>query len=193
VNKHRPLTEEEKETLLRVARTAIEEQLQNPPDQPPELDQLPARLQANGASFVTLTLNEQLHGCIGSLQARRPLAHDVHQNALAAAFRDPRFRPLQKQEVDLIVIEVSVLSAPEPLAYADAEDLVQKLRPHVDGVVLKKGLHRATFLPQVWEKLPRPEEFLAHLCYKAGLPPNAWQQPDIEINTYQVTKFTEAD
>ncbi len=193
MNKHRPLTEEEKETLLRVARTAIEEQLQNPPDQPPELDQLPARLQANGASFVTLTLNEQLHGCIGSLQARRPLAHDVHQNALAAAFRDPRFRPLQKQEVDLIVIEVSVLSAPEPLAYADAEDLVQKLRPHVDGVVLKKGLHRATFLPQVWEKLPRPEEFLAHLCYKAGLPPNAWQQPDIEINTYQVTKFTEAD
>lgn len=193
MNKHRPLTEEEKETLLRVARTAIEEQLQNPPDQPPELDQLPARLQANGASFVTLTLNEQLHGCIGSLQARRPLAHDVHQNALAAAFRDPRFRPLQKQEVDLIVIEVSVLSAPEPLAYADAEDLVQKLRPHVDGVVLKKRLHRATFLPQVWEKLPRPEEFLAHLCYKAGLPPNAWQQPDIEINTYQVTKFTEAD
>lgn len=193
MNKHRPLTEEEKETLLRVARTAIEEQLQNPPDQPPELDQLPARLQANGASFVTLTLNEQLHGCIGSLQARRPLAHDVHQNALAAAFRDPRFRPLQKQEVDLIVIEVSVLSAPEPLAYTDAEDLVQKLRPHVDGVVLKKGLHRATFLPQVWEKLPRPEEFLAHLCYKAGLPPNAWQQPDIEINTYQVTKFTEAD
>ena len=193
MNKHRPLTEEEKETLLRVARTAIEEQLQNPPDQPPELDQLPARLQANGASFVTLTLNEQLHGCIGSLQARRPLAHDVHQNALAAAFRDPRFRPLQKQEVYLIVIEVSVLSAPEPLAYTDAEDLVQKLRPHVDGVVLKKGLHRATFLPQVWEKLPRPEEFLAHLCYKAGLPPNAWQQPDIEINTYQVTKFTEAD
>ena len=189
MSQHRPLNEEEKKTLLRLARKALSNQLSDPPAKPPNLDDMPARLRADGASFVTLTQNEQLRGCIGSLRAQRPLAHDVHHNALAAAFQDPRFPSLRKPELEHITIEVSVLSKPEPLQYADAHDLLQKLRPHVDGIVLKRGMHRATFLPQVWEKLPQPETFLANLCYKAGLPPDAWRQPDVEIDTYQVDKF----
>ncbi len=191
MNQHRPLNEEEKQTLLRLARNAIEDRLENPPSRPPALADLSPRLRLEGASFVTLTKRGQLRGCIGSLQAQRPLAHDVHHNARAAAFQDPRFPPVRQAELEALTVEVSVLSAPEPLTYDNATDLLQKLRPHVDGVVLKRGGRRATFLPQVWEKLPQPQEFLANLCYKAGLPPDAWRQPDVQIDTYQVDKFKE--
>jgi len=149
-------------------------------------------LEAQGAAFVTLhTRSGALRGCIGSLVARRPLIEDVRGNALAAAFEDPRFPALKAAELPDIVVEVSVLTAPEPLPYNDAEDLVRKLTPHVDGVTIERGWHRATFLPQVWDQLPIPEEFLGHLCYKAGLFATAWRSGDLKVSTYRVQEFEE--
>ena len=189
------LTQEERDFLLTLARETIERAARVPAhDAEPVLDNSPTeRLKKPGASFVTLhTRNGALRGCIGSLVARRSLLKDIHANALAAAFHDPRFPPVTPEELDNLVVEVSVLSNPQPLDYKGPADLVKKLRPQVDGVVLKKGVHRATFLPQVWEQLPSAEIFLAHLCQKAGLPPNAWRAGDLEISTYQVEKFEES-
>lgn len=147
--------------------------------------------QKPGASFVTLKINHQLRGCIGSLQAVEALVENVRQNAINAAFHDPRFRSLSAKEARLMDVEVSVLSHPEPLAYKDSADLLTKLHPHKDGVVIRSGARSATFLPQVWEQLPRKEEFLSHLCRKAALPADAWQSGDLEVLTYQVTYFEE--
>ncbi len=149
-------------------------------------------LQACCGTFVTLKQHNQLRGCIGSLSATAPIVSGVRDNALNAAFHDPRFSPLKKKELDTVHIEVSVLSEPETLGYADADDLVAKLRPGVDGVIIKKGYASATFLPQVWEQLPRPESFLAHLCMKAGLPADQWRAGDLEVLIYQVQYFEEA-
>ena len=185
------LTHEEGMYLVALARHTIEEALGRRPQMP--LGAPPsARLQEPGASFVTLhTRSGALRGCIGSLIAYRPLLEDVKANALAAAFEDPRFPPLVASELDDIVVEVSVLTSPQPLSYVDAEDLVRKLRPFVDGVIIERGWHRATFLPQVWEQLPTPEEFLTQLCYKAGLPGRAWREGDLKVSVYQVQKFEE--
>jgi AmmeMemoRadiSam system protein A len=183
------LNEKEQSILLDLAHEAIRARLEGEILAPPALNTLSPTLREDGASFVTLTLRGQLRGCIGSLTPRRPLAVDVQENAVAAAFRDPRFPPLTEAEFDQIRVELSVLSQPEPLAYEGPDDLIRTLRPGVDGVVLRRGWNRATFLPQVWEQLPQPEEFLGHLCYKAGLPVDAWQWPDVEIETYQVQKF----
>ncbi|MFP4344082.1 MAG: AmmeMemoRadiSam system protein A [Anaerolineales bacterium] len=188
-----PFTESEREKLLQIARDALQERLGNRRPQQLDLEALPDRLRQDGASFVTLTQQGQLRGCIGSLTAYRPLVVDVQENAVAAAFRDPRFPPLTAPELEKIRVEVSVLSKPQPLEHAGPEDLLSRLRPNVDGVVLERGWNRATFLPQVWEQLPQTEEFLSHLCYKAGLPSNAWQWPDVEISTYQVEKFKEPE
>lgn len=185
------LTAEERQILLTLAREAIREALSDAAAPELALEQLPPRLQAKGAAFVTLTLDGQLRGCIGSLQAHRPLAADVQRHAVDAAFDDPRFPPLMDSEFPTLRIEISVLSEPQPVAYTDPQDLLQKLRPGVDGVVLERGWNRATFLPQVWEQLPEPEQFLGHLCQKAGLPANAWRWPDIKISLYQVEKFME--
>ncbi len=183
------LTTAERKTLLQIARRAISQQARGESVPALELESLTPRLQETGASFVTLTLAGRLRGCIGSLTGRRPLAQDVQANALAAAFRDPRFPPLRAGELAALTMEISVLSAPQPLAYDGSPELIAKLRPGIDGVVLQRGMRRATFLPQVWEQLREPQEFLAHLCVKAGLPSNAWRQPGIEISIYQVEKF----
>ena len=178
--------------LLELARSAIEKELTGSTSLAVSLEDAPPALRADGASFVTLHQRSgALRGCIGSLVARRSLIEDVQANAKAAAFQDPRFPPLQEEELDDVVIEVSVLSAPAPLAYDGPEELIEKLRPNVDGVVLERGWHRATFLPQVWEQLPEPEKFLAHLCHKAGLPPDAWRNREVKISIYQVEKFSE--
>ena len=145
----------------------------------------------NCGTFVTLTLEGQLRGCIGSLTSTEDVLAGVKQNAINAAFHDPRFAPLSEKELDRIEIEVSVLTDPKPLVYQDSADLIQKLRPHVDGIIIQKGLARATFLPQVWEQLPKTEDFLGHLCMKAGLAANAWQKPGLEVQTYQVQYFEE--
>jgi len=186
------LTFEHKETLLSLAREAISNALQGQ-SSPIDYKNLPPRLQNKEATFVTLTIMGKLRGCIGTLLAHRPLALDVAENARAAAFEDPRFPPLAKEELSLLKIEISVLSQPAALSYEDTEDLLEKLHPGVDGVVLENGFHRATFLPQVWEQLPAPKEFLTNLCYKAGLPVNAWRWPETKISIYHVEKFKEAD
>jgi AmmeMemoRadiSam system protein A len=150
-------------------------------------------LQAKSGTFVTLTINGQLRGCIGSLAARTTVVDGVRENAINAAFHDPRFSPLDQKELDAVQIEVSVLTEPVSLAYADAADLLAKIKAGIHGVILKKGYASATFLPQVWEQLPRPEDFLAHLCMKAGLPADQWRVGDLRIEVYQVQNFEEAN
>jgi len=185
------LTLQEKQTLLTLARETITRAANR--RQPPSVDlsAVSENLRQNGASFVTLTKHGQLRGCIGSLEARRPLVLDVRENALGAAFHDPRFPPVRPREIGDLHIEISVLSPPQPLAYEGPDDLIAKLRPHVDGVVIERGFNRATFLPQVWEKLPDPHEFLRHLCLKAYLAPDAYLHPGLDVYTYQVEKFEE--
>jgi hypothetical protein len=157
-------------TLVRLARAVLEAALGGPPAP----GDTPAWLNQPGATFVTLTKHGDLRGCIGSLEARRPLGEDLRENALAAAFRDPRFPPLTRSELPSLRVEVSLLG-PLTLVAGDTEGAVlSSLRPGLDGVVLESGAHRATFLPQVWDQLPDPRQFLAHLKAKAGLPPGFW-------------------
>jgi hypothetical protein len=151
-----------------------------------------AWLEAPGAAFVTLTTGGELRGCIGSLEARRALGEDVRENAVAAAFRDPRFPPLAPDEFDVVAIEVSVLSPPQPLAFASEDEALAQLVPHADGIIFEYGYHRSTFLPQVWEKIHTPREFLAHLKYKAGLPPDFWHAT-VRLARYTVAKWSEAE
>ncbi len=184
------LTPEQQQTLLRLARRSIEQVLRGEtPRLPADLD---ARLLQPGAVFVTLTQHGELRGCIGSLVAHRPLAEDVMENALAAAFEDPRFPPLSADELPETRIEISLLTPYQPLGHRNADELVRKLRPGVDGVLLELGWQRATFLPQVWEHFPKTEDFLAHLCLKVGLPSNAWRWPEAKVYVYQVEKFAES-
>jgi len=147
-------------------------------------------LREYGACFVTLHKGDALRGCIGSLTAHRPLGEDVMANALAAAFQDPRFDPLTRDEFEDIRIEVSVLSKPERVFPADEAGLIAKLRPGVDGLTLEYGPHRSTFLPQVWEQLPDGHDFLAHLKQKGGLPSGFWH-PDMRVSRYTVQAFAE--
>ncbi len=144
-----------------------------------------------GGVFVTLHLNGKLRGCIGSLVSNEPIRNGVRSNAENAAFSDYRFQSLTEGEAEKVDLEVSILSEPQALEYADGAELISKLRPGVDGVILSKGAARATFLPQVWEQLSNPEDFLSHLCRKAGLGADAWRQGDLTIQTYQVTLFEE--
>ncbi len=152
----------------------------------------PGWLDAPGAAFVTLTLNGALRGCIGSLEAHRGLAADIEANAQAAAFADPRFPPLGRDELDKVRVEVSILSPPEPFRVRDEADALARLRPGIDGVILSQGIHRATFLPQVWEVLPEPRDFLAQLKRKAGLPADFWA-PDLRLMRYRVEKHAEGE
>jgi AmmeMemoRadiSam system protein A len=147
-------------------------------------------LDTPGATFVTLTQAGALRGCIGSLEAYRPLRDDVAANATNAAFRDPRFPPLTAGELAGTRIEVSVLSAPEPYPFTDRADVLSRLRPGVDGLTLEYGGHRGTFLPQVWDSLPEPDAFLAHLVRKAGLPAGWWDDA-ARLSRYTVTAFEE--
>lgn len=149
-------------------------------------------LQVHSGTFVTLKRNNQLRGCIGSLTAAASIIEGVKENVLHAAFDDPRFPPLEKNEMDDLHIEVSVLSEPEQLDYADADELLTKLRPGVDGVIIRRGYASATFLPQVWEQLAAPHAFLAHLCMKAGLPADQWRRGDLTVLVYQVQYFEAA-
>ena len=143
------------------------------------------------ATFVTLTKHATLRGCIGTLSAHRSLHDDVAANAVSAALHDPRFPPLTHAELAETHIEVSILSAPEPMPFANHADAVARLRPRVDGVILEYGSHRGTFLPQVWEQLPHATDFLAHLVRKAGLPTGWWDDSAI-LSRYTVTAFEES-
>ena len=148
----------------------------------------PAELQAPRASFVTLTLDDALRGCIGTLDARRPLARDVADNAYAAAFRDPRFAPLRPSEWERLHIHISVLSPPEPLNFSSEDELLAQLMPGIDGLILEEGVHHGTFLPSVWESLPDPRDFVIHLKRKAGLAPDYWS-PTLRAKRYTTESF----
>lgn len=175
-------------TLLRLARAAIGGELGFVSHDLPRVDWL----EEPGATFVTLTLQGQLRGCIGSLEAHRPLIEDVRQNAVASAFRDPRFTPLSKAEFAEVNIEVSLLSKPEPIRHTSEDDALAQLTPGRDGVIIEYGRHRATYLPQVWSQLPDPQIFLAHLKEKAGLPGDFWSD-ELSISRYTVQKWREGE
>ena len=185
------LTPDEKQTLLRIARQALELGVRGEKLPPLDWNILSPRLCADGASFVTLTVRGNLRGCIGALEAYQPLVEDVREHAISAALEDYRFSPVQVNELSGISLEVSRLTAPVPLEYSNAEDLLAKLRPHVDGVVLRDGSRRATFLPQVWEKLPTAEDFLENLCHKMGAAPDLWRRKHLDVLVYQVEEFHE--
>ncbi len=189
------LNPDQGQTLVELARLAIAQELGLDSDSASSSD-IQARLEdpvfdQQRGTFVTLHIQDQLRGCIGSLVETEPLRTSIRTNAVNAAFRDPRFPPLGRNEFPEITIEVSILTEPQPLEYADPQDLVNKLRPNIDGVILSKGPARSTFLPQVWEQLSKPEDFLTHLCLKAGLPKDAWKKEHLEIQTYQVQYFEE--
>jgi AmmeMemoRadiSam system protein A len=173
--------------LLQLARAAIAREFGQ---SAPAAADLP-ELHAPGATFVTLTQRGELRGCIGSLQAWRPLIDDVRDNARNAAFRDPRFPPLAADELPVTRVEVSLLTTPQPLLFASEADALGQLRPNVDGVIFSAAGRRSTFLPQVWEQLPEPAVFMARLKQKAGLAADYWG-PDVRLERYEVRKWKES-
>ncbi len=185
------LTSDEKWVLLTLARNSIVSFVNERKLLPVNVSDYSPRLQDDGASFVTLTMGGNLRGCIGALEPHQPLVQDVCEHAVAAAIEDYRFPPVQSNELPIIKIEISRLTIPQALIYSGPDDLVRKLRPHVDGVILKDGARRATFLPQVWEKLPDTQDFLSHLCDKMWAPSNLWKRKALEVFIYQVEEFSE--
>lgn len=185
------LTLEEKNILLRMAREAIECGVRGEKLVPLDESTLPPRLCEEGATFVTLTIDGELRGCIGALEPYQSLAEDVREHTVAAALEDPRFPPVSERELKRIRIEISFLTRPVRLEYQDAKDLLSQLRPHVDGVILRDTTRRSTFLPQVWEKIPDPVEFLNNLCYKMGVDADLWQKKHLDVFVYQVKEFHE--
>ena len=185
------LSPEEKTLLLHIARTAIEKAVRGQREAPVDISILSPLLQEPGCSFVTLTRHGNLRGCIGSLEPALPLAEDVRQHAIAAALQDYRFPPVVPDEIPVLEIEISRLTRPQPLVYERPDDLPRLLHPGQDGVVLHDRYQRATFLPQVWEKLPSPEEFLGHLCQKMGAPASLWRSKKLQVEIYHVEEFHE--
>lgn len=185
------LSPDERLLLLSLARQSIEAAVHGKRFEP-DLASLPPRLREEGVCFVTLFMpGGELRGCIGGLEATQPLAVDVCQHAASAAMDDFRFNPVRPGEVALLQIEISRLTPPKVLEYEQPEDLPRLLCPKRDGVVLRDGFQRATFLPQVWEKLPDPETFLSQLCLKMGAPANLWRRRKLKVEIYQVEEFAE--
>ncbi len=180
------LSKEEREYLLKIAREAIKAKLEGREYKPPKPPT--RRLLNKQGVFVTIKERGDLRGCIGFIQPVASIVDSVVENAINAAFNDPRFPPLSKEEFDKITIEISVLS---PLEEIPKEKFIDVLTPFKHGVVIEKGWHRATFLPQVWEELPNVEEFMAHLCMKAMLPPDEWKKSGMRFYIYTVEEFSE--
>jgi len=184
------LTPQQGARLLRVARETIARRLGV--GRGPDLEQVDDEaLQQRCGCFVTLKLGGQLRGCIGNLEPVGPLVESVMRNAESAAFHDHRFAPLTADELPRISLDISILTPAVRLEYRDGDDLCRRLRPGIDGVILRDDGARATFLPQVWEQLPDPADFLDHLCLKAGLPKSAWRDGRLEISIYEVRSFSE--
>ncbi len=183
-----PLTDSQRQTLLRIARESIENGLYQglPLSVNPEEHEPPLR--EHRATFVTLEIMENLRGCIGTLTAVQPLVSDVAYHAHAAAFADPRFPPLRHEELEQLSLHVSILGLPEPVHFESEQDLIQQLRPGVDGLILEDGWHKGTFLPSVWESLADPRDFLRHLKRKAGLDPDYWSDK-LKIRRYTTESF----
>ena len=177
--------------LLQLARGSIEHGIRHGEPLPIDDRHLPAGLAIPAATFTTLRLQGELRGCCGTLEGVRSLAADVAHSAFRAAFRDPRFAPLGEAEVAVVRLEVAVLSPLEPVVATDEADLIDQLRPGVDGLVILAGGRRATFLPKVWESLPEPREFLGALKVKCGVPNDAWSK-HFEFQRYRTTAYAEA-
>ena len=186
------LAETDRETLHSIAKASIlyslEEGSSAQYEKTLRLDDYSPDLQQQRATFVTLNIDNQLRGCIGTLEAHQPLVVDVAHNARAAAFHDPRFGPLSKPEFEGLQVHISILGIPEPMAFSSEQDLIEQLRPGVDGLILTAAGRRGTFLPSVWESLETPEEFFSHLKLKAGLPSSYWSD-DIKIERYTTESF----
>ena len=186
------ISEIDKQKLLKIAREAITCAVRNEQLEKIKLQEYSKLLRDPGASFVTLTIRGKLRGCIGTLKANQPLVLDVQEHAVAAAMEDYRFPVVCEEELQSINIEISRLTPVHLMDYSTQEDLVSKIRVNVDGVLIKANGRRATFLPQVWEKVPDPEQFLSQLCMKMGAPPDLWREKHLQIYTYQVEKFKES-
>jgi uncharacterized protein len=184
------LSPQDRNTLLKIAREAIAPGIAGARKADPEPERYSQRLRKLGAAFVTLNLEGDLRGCIGSLTARRALVVEVASVAHSAAFDDPRFAPLSAAEFPLVNISISVLSPAQPLRFCSESDLLAKLRPGIDGLILSDGPRSGTFLPSVWDKLPRPEQFLSQLRLKAGLPPEYWSDT-LRVDRYTTESFSE--
>jgi AmmeMemoRadiSam system protein A len=185
------LTDSDKRCLLQLARAALTAAVTGAPAALPKPGAVPEALRQPGCCFVTLTHAGQLRGCVGGLLPELPLYLDVERRAAQAALRDERFEPVKPAELAGLDIEISVLTVPQPLAYTGPDDLLRRLRPGVDGVVLGDGRRRATFLPQVWSRLPQPEQFLARLCEKLGAEQDAWRAGRLHVAVYQVIEFAD--
>jgi AmmeMemoRadiSam system protein A len=185
------LSAEQGGRLLKLARQVLEEEFGGPPSEAEGLDDL--ELRQHRGVFVTLRKQGMLRGCIGSLLGVEPLVDGVRRHTLNAALHDHRFSLLTAEELPQVQIEISVLTPPQPLEYFDGDDLLGKLRPEIDGVIIKKGKNGATFLPQVWHELPEPQLFLEQLCRKAGLPGASWRSGDLTVQTYQALRFAEEE
>jgi uncharacterized protein len=181
-------TREQGHRLLRTAEASIAHGLSHGCALPVDRAEVDPALRQVAASFVTLTIDGQLRGCIGRLEAEQPLIADVAENAYAAAFTDPRFPPLRASELPLLRVEISVLGPSEPLTCEDEDGLLAQLRPGVDGLILREGSRKSTFLPSVWEQLPDPQDFLHELKRKAGLPRAYWSDL-LEFRRYTTTSI----
>jgi len=189
------LNEDQGQSLVELARATICDSLQCPV-QPQKETGLNETLSApvfasKRGVFVTLHKKGQLRGCIGTLAGRKSIVDGIKDNALNAAFHDHRFEPLTVEELDDLEVEISILTEPALLEYQGEEELLASLRPGKDGVIIRQGGASATFLPQVWKQLPEPENFLNHLCLKAGLPADEWRRDKLKVETYQVQYFSE--
>lgn len=189
------LTERQGQVLVQLAREALRKELEHPQETAsggmiePEAE---AIFKVQQGVFVTLKIEGQLRGCIGSLAGHEPIWQGVRTHAVNAGFHDPRFPSLTAEELGRVRIEVSVLTESQLLEYRDSSDLIARLNPHIDGVTIRKGHSSATFLPQVWEQLPDPAAFLSNLCLKAGLEADTWRHTPLEVETYQVQSFEDA-
>jgi AmmeMemoRadiSam system protein A len=188
------LTEGQGRRLINIARRTIEARLDllaEPNKVVPDGDLTDQAFREKRGTFVTLKIKGQLRGCMGCLTPSETILEGIQRNAINSAFNDPRFPQLTPAELDQAEIDISILTAPRKLEYQGGSELLQKLRPKTDGVIIGKGTARATFLPQVWEQLPNPEDFLAHLCRKAGLSPDEWRTGELDVSIYQVQYFNE--
>ncbi len=187
------LNYKEHSILFELARKAITHAVNGEPEPEVDTSALTERLRQQGASFVTLRGTDgKLRGCIGSIEAHIPLAQDVQRNAVGSAMCDPRFPPVSGHELDGLQIELSILTPPQALDFSSPDDLLAKIRPGVDGVIIEKNWRRATLLPSVWENIPDPIEFMNILCRKAGLPDREWRRPGMTVCVYQAEKVQES-
>jgi AmmeMemoRadiSam system protein A len=180
-------------TLVKIARRSLEEYVRHQQRYKPDFETLPNSLCQPGCSFVTLTHHGQLRGCMGNTQARYPLAEDVAYNAVSAASRDPRFTAVAAHELAELRLEVTILTPPEVLPYRTYEELLDSLRPGVDGVILSLGMRRGLLLPQVWDRLTEPGQFLRMITYKAGISAHELMAypPTVTVHTFRVQHFHE--